>query len=74
LRRVKEHSLPARWRLFFKSSDSNKVIGFAWLNDETLLRQDGALTDVDAVFKEMLQGGYPPTDLANLQRRASRGK
>ena len=73
-RRVKGHGLPARWRLFFKFSDKSKVIVFVWLNDETTLRQAGAATDVYAVFRKMLQGGNPPTDLASLQKRASRGK
>ncbi len=41
-RRVKGNGLPRRIRLFFKFSASKKVIVYAWLDDPTSLRKQGA--------------------------------
>jgi toxin YhaV len=58
-RRVKRR-LPPRYRLFFQFSSLQSQIVFAWLNDESSLRQDGAKTDVYRVFKRLLDQGTVP--------------
>ena len=52
-RRVKWR-LPPRYGLFFRFSSVPSEIVFAWLNDASSLRQDGAKTDVYRVFKRLL--------------------
>ena len=59
-----------RFRLFFRYSSSMKVIVFAWVNDETTLRQYGARTDAYAVFGRMLEKGDPPDDWDALLKAA----
>lgn len=58
-RRVKRR-LPPRYRLFFRFSSVQSNIVFAWLNDASSLRQDGAKTDVYRVFKCLLDQGKVP--------------
>jgi len=58
-RRVKRR-LPPRYRLFFQFSSVQTKILFAWLNDASSLRQDGAKTDVYRVFKRLLDQGMVP--------------
>lgn len=58
-RRVKRR-LPPRYRLFFRFSSVQSKIVFAWLNDASSLRQDGAKTDVYRVFKHLLDQGKVP--------------
>lgn len=60
-----------RFRLFFRYSSANKVIIFAWVNDENTLRTYGAKTDAYRVFKGMLDDGRPPDDWAALFEAAS---
>lgn len=70
-RRVKR-GLPQRYRLFFRfSSQSARIIVYAWLNDEATLRKAGAKTDVYAVFQRMLRRGEVPSDIKELKKRAS---
>ena len=52
--------LPPRYRLFFQFSSGQSQIVFAWLNDESSLRQNGAKTDVHRVFKRLLDQGKVP--------------
>ncbi len=49
-----------RFRLFFRYDSRAKIIIFAWVNDETMLRARGSKTDPYAVFKAMLDHGNPP--------------
>lgn len=56
----------ARFRLFFRYDSRAKVIIYAWVNDEHTLRTRGAKNDAYAVFKNMLDGGNPPTNWADL--------
>jgi toxin YhaV len=58
-RRVKRR-MPPRYRLFFQFSSLQSQIVFAWLNDESSLRQAGAKTDVYRVFKRLLDQGKVP--------------
>jgi toxin YhaV len=60
-----------RFRLFFRYSSAQKVIIFAWVNDETTLRAYGAKTDAYKVFKSMLDDGNPPDDWDELYKAAS---
>lgn len=64
-RRVK-HRLPPRYRLFFKFTSNDKCIVYAWLNDDSTLRQAGAKTDVYEVFKRMLRRGEVPNSFDHL--------
>jgi toxin YhaV len=60
----------ARFRLFFRYDSRAKLIVFAWVNDETTLRQSGGKRDPYAVFQKMLDGGDPPNTWDALVRRA----
>ncbi len=64
-RRVKRRMTP-RYRLFFQFSSLQSQIVFAWLNDESSLRQDGAKTDVYRVFKRLLDQGKVPDSWGQL--------
>ena len=55
-----------RFRLFFRFDSKTRIIIFAWVNDENTLRSSGSKTDPYAVFKKMLERGYPPDDWAKL--------
>jgi toxin YhaV len=55
-----------RFRLFFRFDSKSKIIIFAWINDETTLRQAGSATDPYAVFQKMLERGNPPDDWHEL--------
>jgi len=69
-RRVKG-GLPDRYRLFFQFSSTDKSIVYAWLNDSTCLRQDGAKTDVYRVFKWMISNGKVANNYAELKAAAN---
>lgn len=73
-RRVKKHNLPSRYRLFFKFASANRNIIYAWLNDETSIRREGAKNDVYAVFKGMLKRGEVPNSLEALLKEATAAK
>lgn len=50
-----------RYRLFFRFSSRQKIIVYAWINDEESLRKAGSKTDPYAVFQSMLEKGEPPS-------------
>ena len=56
-----------QYRLFFRFSDAEKVIVFAWVNDDETLRAYGSKTDAYATFKKMLSTGRPPDDWTALK-------
>src|SRR5271167_1695769 len=58
-----------RYRLFFRFSSKEKVIVYAWVNDESSLRKAGSKTDAYAVFQAMLEASDPPATLEALLRR-----
>jgi|SRR5271155_3972730 len=58
-----------RYRLFFRFSSKEKVIVYAWVNDESSLRKAGSRTDAYAVFRAMLAAGDPPATFEALFRR-----
>ncbi|WP_333983602.1 type II toxin-antitoxin system YhaV family toxin [Ectopseudomonas khazarica] len=55
-----------RFRLFFRYDARTKVIVFAWVNDEQLLRSAGSKSDLYAVFEKMLGPRNPPDYWAAL--------
>ena len=57
-----------RYRLFYRFSTEQKIIIYAWVNDEGSLRKSGSKTDPYAVFKAMLESGEPPNSFAELHR------
>ena len=59
-----------RYRLFFRFSSKEKVIIYAWMNDERTLRKAGAKTDPYHIFREMLEAGDPPPTMEELLARA----
>lgn len=60
-----------RFRLFFRYHSKEKIIVFAWVNDEKSLRTYGSKTDAYAVFRKMLNNGNPPDDWNALLGAAS---
>ncbi len=59
-----------RYRLFFRFSTKDKVIVYAWVNDEKTLRKSGSKTDPYALFRGMLEAGDPPSSFEDLLKRA----
>ena len=59
-----------RYRLFYRFSSRERVIVYAWVNDERTLRKSGSKTDPYRVFRAMLEAGDPPGSLQQLLRRA----
>ncbi len=57
-----------RYRLFYRFSSEQKIIVYAWINDEESLRKCGSKTDPYAVFRTMLEKGEPPNSFAELLR------
>ena len=55
-----------RYRLFFRFSSQEKVIVYAWVNDEGTLRKAGSRSDPYAVFRALLNAGNPPSTMAEL--------
>jgi toxin YhaV len=57
-----------RYRLFFRYRLSDRILVFAWVNDERSLRTYGSSTDAYAVFARMLDDDDPPDDWDRLLR------
>jgi toxin YhaV len=55
-----------RFRLFFRYDSRERLIVYAWVNDEQTLRQSGSKRDPYEVFSRMLASGNPPDDWAAL--------
>jgi toxin YhaV len=60
-----------RYRLFYRFSSKEKVIVYAWVNDERTLRKAGSRTDPYAAFRAMLEAGDPPPTMKALLARAA---
>jgi toxin YhaV len=56
-----------RYRLFYRFSTEQKIIVYAWINDERTLRKSGSKTDPYVVFKAMLESGDPPGSFSELR-------
>jgi len=63
-----------RYRLFYRFSSKEKVIIYAWVNDERTLRKSGSRTDPYRVFRAMLEAGDPPKTMEQLLVRAKEMK
>jgi toxin YhaV len=55
-----------QYRLFFRYRSAEKIILYAWVNDESTLRAYGSKTDAYAVFGRMLARNRPPNDWQQL--------
>ncbi len=59
-----------RYRLFYRFASKEKVIVYAWINDERTLRKTGSKTDPYTLFRAMLESGDPPRSMEELMQRA----
>src|SRR5258706_871762 len=59
-----------QYRLFFRFSASQRVIIYAWVNDQETLRAYESETDAYRTFKRMIDRGRPPDDWDKLQAEA----
>lgn len=55
-----------QYRLFFRFNKAQKIIVYAWVNDEDHLRAYESATDAYKVFQRMLKNGNPPDDWDRL--------
>jgi toxin YhaV len=60
-----------RYRLFFRFATRQKIIVYAWVNDDESLRKAGSRTDPYTVFKTMLENGNPPGSFAELLKASN---
>ena len=58
------------YRLFYRFSSKDKVIVYAWINDEKTLRKSGSRMDPYHVFRAMLEAGDPPNTMEQLLVRS----
>jgi toxin YhaV len=72
----KKHWMRAKffqqYRLFFRYRKAEKLIVYAWVNDENTLRAYDSKTDAYAVFKKMLGKDQPPDNWETLKSEASK--
>jgi toxin YhaV len=61
-----------QYRIFFRFSDKDKIIIYAWMNDESTKRAYDSRTDAYRVFKKMLERGRPPDDWPTLLKEAKK--
>jgi toxin YhaV len=59
-----------QFRLFYRYDSKRKIIVYVWVNDEQSLRAYGSKTDAYALFKKMLDGGYPPGSFEELLKQS----
>jgi toxin YhaV len=59
-----------QYRLFFRYHLTNRVIVFAWVNDEDTKRAYESSDDAYQTFRRMLQRGQPPDDWGQLMAEA----
>ena len=55
-----------RFRLFLRYDTRAKVIVYAWVIDQSMLRSSGSRTDPYTLFARMLARGQPPDDWVSL--------
>lgn len=60
-----------QYRLFFRYSDTARVIIYAWVNDEQTKRAHESGSDAYLVFQRMVARGHPPDDWVELQAEAA---
>lgn len=59
-----------QYRLFFRYHLANKIIVYAWVNDDNTKRAYESKHDAYRVFKKMLESGHPPDDWVALSLEA----
>ena len=59
-----------QYRLFFRFHAAQKIIVYAWVNDEDSKRAYESGDDAYRVFRKMLDGGHPPGDWDTLLKEA----
>lgn len=59
-----------QYRLFFRFHAAQRVIVYAWVNDEDSKRAYQSDDDAYRVFRKMLDGGNPPDDWNSLLQEA----
>ena len=59
-----------QYRLFFRFHAAQKIIVYAWVNDENSKRAYEASDDAYRVFRNMLDRGQPPEDWDTLLKQA----
>lgn len=60
-----------QYRLFFRYHATDRIIVYAWINDEDSKRAYESSDDAYLVFRKMLDNGHPPEDWAALLKEAS---
>jgi len=60
-----------QYRLFFRYHQQQKIIVYAWVNDEKSKRAYESKTDAYRVFKRMLESSNPPDDWKTLIKQAN---
>ena len=61
-----------QYRLFFRYHQQQKIIVYAWVNDEKSKRAYESKTDAYLLFKKMLKSGNPPDDWKTLFEQAQK--
>jgi len=59
-----------QYRLFFRFHATQRIIVFAWVNDEDSKRAFESSVDAYRVFRKMLGGGHSPDDWETLLKAA----
>ena len=59
-----------QYRLFFRFHVAQRIIVYAWVNDEDTKRAYASGDDAYRVFRKMLDGGHPPEDWDTLLKEA----
>lgn len=59
-----------QYRLFFRFHAAQRIIVYAWVNDENSKRAYESTNDAYRVFRKMLDSGYPPEDWGTLLKEA----
>ena len=59
-----------QYRLFFRFHATQKIIVYAWVNDEDSKRACESGSDACHVFRRMLNAGHPPDDWDQLLKEA----
>jgi len=59
-----------QYRLFFRFHAAQRIIIYAWVNDEDSKRAYGSGDDAYRVFRAMLDSGHPPSDWDALRKEA----
>ena len=60
-----------RFRLFFRYSSKDRVIIYAWVNDQNTLRKAGGRNDPYTIFNSLLRKGRPPDGWDALMMEAA---